>query len=101
MKSIYPLTVIVALALLSSIPAQAGILDDLNSAVRGYLGDREHNQYNVLFYKEDGKEVFLGKVKGISNCQRMASSYARQQNMRMDWICCLTSGGSFCKEKHR
>ena len=101
MKFIHQLTVIVTLLLLSPIHAQAGILDDLNSAVRGYFGDREHNQYNVLFYKEDGQEVFLGKVKGISNCQRRASSYARQHDMRMDWICCLTSGGSFCKEKHR
>jgi len=69
------------LGLYGPINSHAGILDDLNSAVRSYLGDKEHNQYNVLFYKEDGKEVYLGKVKGISNCQRMASSYARQHNM--------------------
>ena len=101
MRRITSLAIFVALGILYTPSSQAGILDDLNSAVRSYLGDREHNQYNVLFYKEDGKEVYLGKVKGISNCQRMASSYARQHNMRLDWICCLTSGGSFCKEKHR
>ena len=92
---------LVILVALSPFSANAGIFDDLNSTVRSYMGDKEHNQYNVLFYKENGKEVHLGKVKGISNCQRMASSYARQQNMRMDWICCLATGGSFCKEKHR
>ncbi|WP_376995098.1 hypothetical protein [Azospirillum himalayense] len=67
----------------------------------------ERDVFNAYFYfpGSDGKQVYLGKVAGISACQSAARSYAFQANMsrsaEWSYICCREANGSSCYDKHR
>ncbi len=63
------------------------------------------SNYGVYFYYPSGKEVYLGKVKGISNGQAMAASEADRLGFKSsdDWsyILCKITRKSDCHSKHR
>ena len=67
----------------------------------------ESSTFNVYFYFTDGKEYYLGKSRGLSQCQSMARSYANEKSSdgasRYNWsyICCLQTANSSCAEKHK
>ena len=67
----------------------------------------ENSTFNVYFYFPDGKEYYLGKSRGLSQCQSMARSYANDKSKdrasMYDWsyICCLQTNSSSCSEKHK
>lgn len=66
--------------------------------------DNENVQINVYFYYPNGKEVYLGEVKGVSQCQKTASSFAyieKQKQSNWDYLCCTIRKGSSCYEKIR
>ena len=59
---------------------------------------------NVYFYFPDGKEGFLGQMKGASSCQSAAVNYAHSKDIssaRWDYICCTIEKGSSCYKKIR
>lgn len=74
----------------------------LAALVAGCSGE-EGNTYNAFFYDPDGREEFVGQVKGLSACQRAAGARAAALGINSGWsyICCWQSGGSSCREKHR
>jgi|LauGreSuBDMM15SN_2_FD.fasta_scaffold348425_2 hypothetical protein len=67
----------------------------------------EASTFNVYFYFPDGKEYYLGKSRGLSQCQGMARSFANQKSSdnadRYGWsyICCLQTSTSSCASKHK
>lgn len=67
----------------------------------------ESDIFNAYFYfpGDSPREVYLGRVTGISACQSAASSYASQHHMnrsdRWSYICCREAHGSSCYDKHR
>lgn len=67
----------------------------------------ENSTFNVYFYFPDGKEYYLGKSRGLSQCQSMAWYYANQKsdgnstNYNWSYICCLQTSTSTCAEKHK
>lgn len=65
----------------------------------------ENSDYNVYFWFPDNdKEYFLGRSTSLSMCGSMARNYAYEKNVTYedwDYICCLNTDGSSCKEKHR
>jgi hypothetical protein len=51
---------------------------------RGPHQATERDEFNTYFYypaSSQSQEVFLGKVTGISSCQRAASSFANSKNL--------------------
>ena len=67
----------------------------------------ETDIFNAYLYLPgtSGREVYLGKVTGISQCQSAAGSYARRMNISQSdprsCICCREYKGSSCYEKYR
>lgn len=64
----------------------------------------EGASFNALFYYPGGREVPLGRVEGLSSCQRAAGAYAANNNVEGgDWsyICCLRTSSSECASKHK
>ena len=69
-----------------------------------FSSDNESVYMNVYFYYPNGQEVYLGKVRGISQCQNIASSFAyneKQGQSNWDYLCCTIKRGSSCYEKIR
>ena len=65
--------------------------------------DHRHD-YHAYFYYPNDKEVYLGRTKGLSNCQVAARSFAYEKNMlSADWgyICCRISRTSPCDIKEK
>src|SRR5262245_27173872 len=79
--------------------------DDCRSYSRFRCSQLEGQTYNVHFWFPDNdKDYYLGQAKGLSGCQFVARSYARQKQVQTsDWsyICCLQTSESSCAEKHR
>ena len=71
----------------------------------GCSEDLESAQINAYFYYPDDREVYLGVVQGISECQSAASNFAASKGFttsdRWDYICCLKTSSSECATKHR
>jgi len=65
----------------------------------------ESSEFNAYFYYPDDREVHLGVVRGISECQSAASAYAASKGFtrsdRWDYICCRRTSSSECATKHR
>jgi hypothetical protein len=64
----------------------------------------EHEDFNAYFYFPDGREEYLGGVRGLSACQSAANARASALNMSAsDWsyICCRKTSSSECASKHR
>jgi hypothetical protein len=70
----------------------------------------ETDEFNAYFYypgssASDPKEVSLGRVVGISACQRAARSFAESKQLtpRSGWsyICCRIANGSQCYDKYK
>ena len=67
-------------------------------------GEIEKANYNVYFYYPGGSEQYLGQTAGLSQCGRIARSFAASKDLgNKDWgyICCMRAKGSECYEKHR
>ena len=68
--------------------------------------DLERTNFNAyFFYPNNGREGFLGLVKGISACQSAAHSRARSLQMTSStgysYICCEKTSSSECATKHK
>lgn len=67
----------------------------------------EDSTFNVYFYFPDHREYYLGKTRGLSQCQSLAWSYANEKSegksseFNWDYICCLQTSESSCSEKHK
>jgi len=67
----------------------------------------EDSTFNVYFYFPNGKEYYLGKSRGLSQCQTMAWRFANDKSSdKVDsygwsYICCLQTATSSCAEKHK
>lgn len=66
---------------------------------------RNDNYYNVLFITEEGKQGYIGTVKGITSCRYHASRYYTQHRTvlseKWDYKCCLKTKDDECKEEHK
>jgi|GEM_PF-1211438 len=66
---------------------------------------RFESHYGVYFYYPSGKEVYLGRVHGISEGQDLAASEAHRLGFtgldRWDYILCKITRTSDCYSKHR
>ena len=68
--------------------------------------DLEQADFNAYFYFPDNnREEFLGLVKGLSACQRVAGARATSLNMSRSsgwsYICCKKTLSSNCESKHK
>jgi len=68
--------------------------------------DLERADFNAYFYFPDNnREEFLGRVKGLSACQRAAGARATSLNMSRSsgwsYICCKKTSSSSCESKHK
>lgn len=68
--------------------------------------DLEKADFNAYFYyPNNGPEVFLGLVRGLSACQSAAAYRATSLNMSRStgwsYICCKKTSSSSCESKHR
>ncbi len=66
----------------------------------------EQAEFNAYFYyPNNGREEFLGLVKGLSACQSTASAGAASLNMSRStgwsYICCKKTASSSCESKHK
>ena len=69
-----------------------------------FSSNNENVSMNVYFYYPNGQEVYLGRAKGISQCQNIASSFAQRKKVAQsdwDYLCCTIKKGSSCYEKLR
>jgi|LauGreSBDMM110SN_4_FD.fasta_scaffold557162_2 hypothetical protein len=70
-----------------------------------FSGSNDDNvQMNVYYYRSSdlGNSLYLGQVKGLSNCQATANRTAQIENRRSDgwsYICCTIENGSACHRK--
>ncbi len=68
--------------------------------------DLEKASFNAYFYyPTSNKEEYLGEVRGLSGCQRIANAKAASLNMTRStgwsYICCKKTSKSSCESKHR
>jgi hypothetical protein len=65
--------------------------------------DLEQADFNAYFYYPEGREEFLGLVRGLSACQVAASSRAASLHITKGWsyICCKQTSSSSCASKHK
>ena len=66
----------------------------------------ERANFNAYFYYPDnGREEFLGLVRGLSACQSAAGARAASLNMSRStgwsYICCKKTSSSSCETKHK
>jgi hypothetical protein len=66
----------------------------------------ERADFNAYFYyPNNGREEFLGQVRGLSACQSAASAKAASLNMNRSsgwsYICCKKTSSSNCESKHK
>jgi hypothetical protein len=71
-----------------------------------FSGSNDENvQMNVYYYRSSdlSNSLYLGQVKGLSNCQATVNRTAQIENRRRgdgwSYICCTIENGSACHRK--
>ena len=81
-----------------------GCWDECSMYSRFTCSQIQNATYNVLFrHARSTRDEHVGQVMGLSECGRLARSYAAQMGAEGRWsyTCCMAAGGSSCLERHR